>query len=56
MQNLQIKIGIMENKFDIVKFVDDDFELDVRADKKMKQCGLRLKKWRYYLMLIEHES
>ena len=24
----------MENKYDVVKFVDNDFELDVRTDKE----------------------
>ena len=31
----------MENKFDIVKFVDNDFELDVRADKDNETVWLR---------------
>ena len=32
----------MENKFDIVKFVDNDFELDVRADKDNETVWLSL--------------
>lgn len=33
----------MDNKFDIVKFVDDDFELDVRADKEKETVWLTQK-------------
>ncbi len=38
----------MNEKYEVVKFVDNQFELDVRSVIKMTQCGLPLNKLLVY--------